>query len=72
VRADHVATVELHAALIKAIVTDHGSYASHAGIVSREMAIDFRRGRDGPRQHADRDAATIHVDGSAGVVRMLD
>ena len=70
-RDDHAATVELHAALIKAIVTDHGSYASHAGIVAREMGIAAVVGTvTGSTRIGD--GATIHVDGSTGEVTMLD
>lgn len=70
-RDDHAATVEPRAPLIKAIVTDHGSYASHAGIVSREMGIPAVVGTF-KRSTRIRDGATIHVDGSAGDVTMLD
>lgn len=70
-RDDHAATVELHAPLIKAIVTDHGSYASHAGIVSLEMGIPAVVGTVAGSTPI-LDGATIHVDGSAGEVTMLD
>jgi len=57
--------------LIKAIVTDHGSYASHAGIVSREMGIPAVVGTVNGSTRI-RDGATIRVDGSAGEVTILD
>jgi phosphohistidine swiveling domain-containing protein len=57
--------------LIKAIVTDHGSYASHAGIVAREMGIPAVVGTVNGSTRI-RDGATIRVDGSAGEVTILD
>jgi len=57
--------------LIKAIVTDHGSYASHAGIVSREMGIPAVVGTVNGSTRI-RDGATIRVNGSAGEVTILD
>ena len=57
--------------LVKAIVTDHGSYASHAGIVSREMGIPAVVGTVNG-SHRIRDGAMIRVDGSAGEVTVLD
>jgi rifampicin phosphotransferase len=56
--------------LVKGIVTDHGSFASHAGIVSREMGIPAVVGTvDGSRRIAD--GSTIRIDGSAGEVTVL-
>lgn len=57
--------------LVKAIVTDHGSYASHAGIVSREMGIPAVVGTVNGSQRI-RDGAMIRVDGSAGEVTVID
>jgi pyruvate,water dikinase len=57
--------------LVKAIVTDHGSYASHAGIVSREMGIPAVVGTVNGSQRI-RDGAMIRVDGSTGEVTVLD
>lgn len=56
--------------LVRAIVTDHGSYASHAGIVSREMGIPAVVGTvDGSRRIPD--GARVRVDGTAGEVTVL-
>jgi pyruvate,water dikinase len=57
--------------LVKAIVTDHGSFASHAGIVSREMGIPAVVGTVNGTSRI-RDGATIRVDGAAGEVTVLD
>jgi phosphohistidine swiveling domain-containing protein len=57
--------------LVRAIVTDHGSFASHAGIVSREMGIPAVVGTsDGTRRLAS--AARVRVDGTNGQVTILE
>jgi rifampicin phosphotransferase len=56
--------------LVKGIVTDHGSFACHAGIVSREMGIPAVVGTvDG--SHRIPDGATIRIDGTTGEVTVL-
>jgi rifampicin phosphotransferase len=56
--------------LVKGIVTDHGSFACHAGIVSREMGIPAVVGTvDG--SHRIPDGSTIRVDGTTGEVTVL-
>jgi pyruvate,water dikinase len=56
--------------LVGAIVTDHGSFASHAAIVSREMGIPSVVGtvNGTTRIH---DGARVRVDGTAGTVDIL-
>ena len=56
--------------LVAAIVTDHGSFASHAAIVSREMGIPSVVGtvNGTTRIH---DGARVRVDGTAGTVDIL-
>jgi phosphohistidine swiveling domain-containing protein len=56
--------------LVGAIVTDHGSFASHAAIVSREMGIPSVVGtvNGTARIH---DGARVRVDGTAGTVDIL-
>jgi rifampicin phosphotransferase len=56
--------------LVKGIVTDHGSFACHAGIVSREMGIPAVVGTvDG--SHRIPDGSTIRIDGATGEVTVL-
>jgi rifampicin phosphotransferase len=52
-------------------VTDHGSYASHAGIVSREMGIPAVAGTVNGTTRIP-DGARVRVDGSAGEVTILE
>ena len=56
--------------LVGAIVTDHGSFASHAAIVSREMGIPSVVGtvNGTARIH---DGARVRVDGTTGTVDIL-
>ena len=57
--------------LVSAIVTDHGSFASHAAIVSREMGIPAVVGTsDGTRRLAS--AKRVRVDGTTGQVTILE
>jgi pyruvate,water dikinase len=57
--------------LVSAMVTDHGSFASHAAIVSREMGIPAVVGtHDGTRRLAA--AKRVRVDGTAGTVTILE
>jgi len=57
--------------LVSAIVTDHGSFASHAAIVSREMGIPAVVGtNDGTSRLAS--AKRVRVDGSTGRVTILE
>lgn len=57
--------------LVSAIVTDHGSFASHAAIVSREMGIPAVVGTsDGTRRLAS--ANRVRVDGTTGQVTILE
>jgi pyruvate,water dikinase len=57
--------------LVSAIVTDHGSFASHAAIVSREMGIPAVVGTyDGTRRIAS--ATRVRVDGTSGLVTILE
>ena len=56
--------------LVGAIVTDHGSFASHAAIVSREMGIPSVVGTVDAAQRIG-DGARVRVDGSAGTVDIL-
>ena len=57
--------------LVKGIVTDHGSYASHAAIVSREMGIPAVVGtHDGTSRLAK--AKRVRVDGTSGEVTILE
>lgn len=57
--------------LVSAIVTDHGSFASHAAIVSREMGIPAVVGTcDGTERLAA--AKRVRVDGSTGEVTILE
>jgi phosphoenolpyruvate-protein kinase (PTS system EI component) len=53
------------------LVLHSSKRSSHAGIVSREMGIPAVVGTF-KRSTRIRDGATIHVDGSAGDVTMLD
>jgi pyruvate,water dikinase len=56
--------------LVGAMVTDHGSFASHAAIVSREMGIPAVVGTvDGTRRIRTGDR--VRVDGTAGKVTLL-
>jgi pyruvate,water dikinase len=56
--------------VVSAIVTDHGSFASHAVIVSREMGIPSVVGTvDGTRRIPD--GARVRVDGTTGTVTLL-
>jgi pyruvate,water dikinase len=57
--------------LVSAIVTDHGSFASHAAIVSREMGIPAVVGTsDGTSRLAS--AKRVRVDGTTGQVTILE
>ena len=57
--------------LVSAIVTDHGSFASHAAIVSREMGIPAVVGTcDGTTRLAA--AKRVRVDGTSGEVTILE
>ncbi len=57
--------------LVGAIVTDHGSFASHAAIVAREMGIPAVVGTiDGTRRLAA--AKRVRVDGTTGRVTILE
>jgi pyruvate,water dikinase len=57
--------------LVSAMVTDHGSFASHAAIVSREMGIPAVVGTsDGTSRLAS--AKRVRVDGTAGEVTILE
>lgn len=57
--------------LVSAIVTDHGSFASHAAIVAREMGIPAVVGTsDGTRRLAS--AQRVRVDGTTGEVTILE
>ena len=57
--------------LVGAIVTDHGSFISHAAIVSREMGIPAVVGTiDGTRRLAA--AKRVRVDGTTGRVTVLE
>ena len=57
--------------LVSAIVTDHGSFASHAAIVSREMGIPAVVGtNDGTQRLAL--AKRVRVDGTKGEVTILE
>jgi phosphohistidine swiveling domain-containing protein len=57
--------------LVGAIVTNHGSFASHAAIVSREMGIPAVVGTiDGTRRLAA--ATRVLVDGTNGTVTILE
>jgi pyruvate,water dikinase len=56
--------------VVAAIVTDHGSFASHAAIVSREMGIPSVVGTiDGTKRIPD--GAIVRVDGTAGTVTVI-
>lgn len=57
--------------LVSAMVTDHGSFASHAAIVSREMGIPAVVGTsDGTTRLAK--ARRVRVDGTTGQVTILE
>ena len=57
--------------VVAAIVTDHGSFASHAAIVSREMGIPSVVGTiDGTRRIAD--GKRVRVDGTTGHVTIIE
>ena len=57
--------------LVSAMVTDHGSFASHAAIVSREMGIPAVVGtHDGTTRLAS--AKRVRVDGNSGEVTILE
>ena len=57
--------------LVGAIVTDHGSFASHAAIMSREMGFPSVVGTvDGTRRI--RTGMRVRVDGDAGRVTILE
>jgi pyruvate,water dikinase len=56
--------------LVGAIVTDHGSFASHAAIVSREMGIPSVVGTVNATTRIE-DGARVRVDGSTGTVDIL-
>lgn len=57
--------------LVGAIVTDHGSFASHAAIVSREMGIPAVVGTvDGTRRITT--GTRLRVDGTTGQVTILE
>lgn len=56
--------------LVGAIVTDHGSFACHAGIVSREMGIPAVVGTVDASKRIP-DGARIRVDGTSGEITVL-
>ncbi|TFH14326.1 MAG: hypothetical protein E4H05_09610, partial [Acidimicrobiales bacterium] len=56
--------------LVGAIVTDHGSFACHAAIVSREMGIPSVVGTVNGTERIQ-DGARVRVDGTAGTVDIL-
>ena len=56
--------------LVGAIVTHHGSFASHAAIVSREMGIPSVLGTVNATTRIE-DGARVRVDGSTGTVDIL-
>jgi rifampicin phosphotransferase len=56
--------------MVGAIVTDHGSYASHAAIMGREMGFPSVVGTvDGTRRIPN--GALVRVDGTAGTVEII-
>jgi rifampicin phosphotransferase len=56
--------------MVGAIVTDHGSFASHAAIMGREMGFPAVVGTvDGTRRIPT--GARVRVDGGAGTVEIL-
>jgi len=57
--------------LCGAIVTDHGSYASHAAIMSREMGLPAVVGTVVGTKRIP-NGALVRVDGTAGTVEILD
>jgi pyruvate,water dikinase len=57
--------------LCGAIVTDHGSFASHAAIMGREMGIPAVVGCVNATKRIPA-GARVRVDGSAGTVTILD
>lgn len=57
--------------LVSAIVTDHGSFASHAAIVSREMGIPSVVGTCNGTSRLEL-AKRVRVDGTAGQVTILE
>lgn len=56
--------------LVGAIVTDHGSFASHAAIVSREMGIPSVVGTVNGTKRIQ-GGARVRVDGATGTVDIL-
>jgi rifampicin phosphotransferase len=56
--------------LLGAIVTDHGSFASHAGIVAREMGFPAVVGTTNATKRIP-EGATVRVDGDSGEVQIL-
>ena len=56
--------------LVGAIVTDHGSFASHAGIVAREMGFPAVVGTTNATSRIPA-GARVRVDGNAGEVHVL-
>jgi phosphohistidine swiveling domain-containing protein len=56
--------------LVGAIVTDHGSFASHAGIVAREMGFPAVVGTTNATSRIP-EGARVRVDGNAGEVHVL-
>ena len=57
--------------LVSAIVTDHGSFASHAAIVSREMGIPAVVGTCDGTTRLEL-AKRVRVDGTTGAVTILE
>jgi pyruvate,water dikinase len=57
--------------LVSAIVTDHGSFASHAAIVSREMGIPAVVGTCDGTTRLEL-AKRVRVDGTTGQVTILE
>ena len=57
--------------LVSAIVTDHGSFASHAAIVSREMGIPAVVGTNNGTHRLEL-AKRVRVDGTKGEVTILE
>jgi phosphohistidine swiveling domain-containing protein len=56
--------------LLGAIVTDHGSFASHAGIVAREMGFPAVVGTTNATRRIP-EGAMVRVDGDSGEVQIL-
>ena len=68
---DHVAGLGADLLQVKAVVTDIGGVMSHAAIVCREYGLPAVVGT-GRATAQIRTGQTIRVDGSSGVVTILD